>query len=147
MVAVIASRPLVKLREGIQDAYTGITAGVQESMRTGRVLRAYGAWNASRKELELEVSRAHEDGLRLSVINSCLFPIASILMQLANIGTILFGAFRVADGAIAFSGLVMFLLFFFGVFLIRISAVRIDIKDARSGSGGASSHRTRDNER
>lgn len=133
--AVIASRPLVKLREGIQDAYTGITAGAQESMRTGRVLRAYGAWNASRKELELEVSRAHEDGLRLSVINSCLFPIASILMQLANIGTILFGAFRVADGAIAFSGLVMFLMYF-SAFSSSVSQLSGSISRMREAEAG-----------
>jgi len=60
----------------------------------------------------LAAEAAAKAGFKLSLLAGFLSPISSVLMQLANIGTILFASWQVAAGAMAFSDLVVFLMYF-----------------------------------
>lgn len=112
LFSVVASRPMSGYRKEVQEFLLRITVKTQEFALTNRVLRSYNAWNLAEKSLGVEIDDAAKAGFKLSLLAGFLSPISSILMQLANIGTILFASWQVAAGAMAFSDLVVFLMYF-----------------------------------
>ena len=112
LFSVVASRPMSGYRKEVQELLLRITVKTQEFALTNRVLRSYNAWSSAEKSLGVEIDAAAKAGFKLSLIAGFLSPISSVLMQLANIGTILFASWQVAAGAMAFSDLVVFLMYF-----------------------------------
>lgn len=112
LFSVVASRPMSGYRKEVQELLLRITVKTQEFALTNRVLRSYNAWSSAEKSLGVEIEAAAKAGFKLSLLAGFLSPISSVLMQLANIGTILFASWQVAAGAMAFSDLVVFLMYF-----------------------------------
>lgn len=112
LFSVVASRPMSGYRKEVQELLLRITVKTQEFALTNRVLRSYNAWSSAEKSLGVEIDAAAKAGFKLSLLAGFLSPISSVLMQLANIGTILFASWQVAAGAMAFSDLVVFLMYF-----------------------------------
>lgn len=132
---IFASRPIKSLKENMQECSMAMTINLQESALAGRLLRAYDAWEYSQKKFEKNIEDSYKAGFKMALLNSCLSPIAMVFMQLANIGTILFGAFQVAEGTLQFSGLVMFLMYFsyFSSSVSQITGVFAQIREAEAG--------------
>lgn len=102
LFSVVASRPMSGYRKEVQELLLRITVKTQEFALTNRVLRSYNAWSSAEKSLGVEIEAAAKAGFKLSLLAGFLSPISSVLMQLANIGTILFASWQVAAGAMAF---------------------------------------------
>lgn len=134
--ALIASRPLVNMRESVQNSQATLISGIQEQVRAGRILRAYSALPMVRSNLAGTADAVRHASVRLAFVNSCLVPVASVLMQVANIGTLLFGALRVASGAISFSELIVFMMYFsaFSSSVSRLIGVVSRLRDAQAGA-------------
>lgn len=110
--SMVVSKPITRHRERLQESLLGLTKDINEAVRAGRVLRAYGAWDAWRGRIASRVGDSYRSGVDIALLDACLAPISAMLMQLANVGVILFGAFQVAMGDLSFSDLVMFLMYF-----------------------------------
>lgn len=132
---IFASRPILSLKERVQECSMSMTISLQESALAGRLLRACDAWEKAQNEFERYIKNSYHAGFKMALLNSCLSPVASALMQLANIGTILFGAYQVANGTLQFSDLVMFLMYFssFSSAVSQISGVFAQVRQAEAG--------------
>lgn len=132
---LVASRPLARLKGEAQECSMGMTVTMQEHARAGRLLRAYGAWGVAKERFDELVHTSYRVGVRLSALNALLSPIASVLMQLANVGTILFGAYLVAKGSLSFADLVMFLMYFsiFSSAISQLSGAIAYVREAEAG--------------
>ena len=75
-------------RKEVQELLLRITVKTQEFALTNRVLRSYNAWSSAEKSLGVEIEAAAKAGFKLSLLAGFFSPISSVLMQLANIGTI-----------------------------------------------------------
>ncbi len=133
--SLCVSRPIKEIKTKIQEASLSMTIEIQESVTAGRVLQAYNAWENAEQTLSSRAQEAYSYGFKLSLMSGLLAPISSVLMQLANIGTILFGAYQVANGALSFSGLVVFLMYFssFSSSVTQISGVISTLREAEAG--------------
>jgi len=133
--SLCVSRPIKEIKTKIQEASLSMTIEIQESATAGRVLQAYNAWENAEQTLSSRAQEAYSYGFKLSLMSGLLAPISSVLMQLANIGTILFGAYQVANGALSFSGLVVFLMYFssFSSSVTQISGVISTLREAEAG--------------
>lgn len=112
LFSFVASRPISEYRKRVQESILSLTVKTQEFFLTNRILRSYNAWAAAEQSIISEVKNAAQAGYKLSLLNGFLSPISSVLMQVANIGTILFASWQVANGSMDFSKLVVFLMYF-----------------------------------
>lgn len=112
LFSIVVSSPMSGYRKEVQELLLRITVKIQEFALSNRLLRSHNAWGLAEKSLGTEIDGAAKAGFRLSLLSGFLSPISSVLMQLANIGTILFASWQVAAGTMAFSDLVVFLMYF-----------------------------------
>lgn len=111
LFSIVVSSPMSGYRKEVQELLLRITVKIQEFALSNRLLRSHNAWGLAEKSLGTEIDGAVKAGFRLSLLSGFLSPISSVLMQLANIGTILFASWQVAAGTMAFSDLVVFLMY------------------------------------
>ncbi len=90
--SIVVSSPMSGYRKEVQELLLRITVKIQEFALSNRLLRSHNAWGLAEKSLGTEIDGAVKAGFRLSLLSGFLSPISSVLMQLANIGTILFAS-------------------------------------------------------
>jgi ABC-type bacteriocin/lantibiotic exporter with double-glycine peptidase domain len=89
-----------------------MTTTIQESASAIRTIRAYNATSVMESRLGSSIDESYRYGKKLVYLSSCFGPLSQILMQVANIIAIVYGAYEVASGKMEFSALVMFLMYF-----------------------------------
>lgn len=134
--AAAASKPIETVTESVQECAASITSQMESAFLANRILRSYNAWASEKDALNGQVTKVYQLGLRKIRTASLFSPIASALMQVANVGTILFGAIQVARGILSFTDLIVFLMYF-SFFSSAISQIVSSIQDLREAEAGS----------
>lgn len=111
-IILVASKSIKLWQDSVQETSMNMTITMQETVSSIRILKAYNAIKPKMQKLQQLSEVAYLSGKKLVYLDSCFGPISQILMQLANIMTILYGGYQVASGNMQFSSLVMFLMYF-----------------------------------
>lgn len=127
--------PLKKIQLSIQEMIMKITIDIQESSHMYRVLRAYNATHLFQKKITDDINSVYKQGYKLSILNSLSSPIVALLLQLTNLGTLVFGIYQVASRNFDLASLAAYLMYFnyFSTSVSQILNSYIQIKLSESG--------------
>ncbi|HUH53865.1 MAG TPA: ABC transporter ATP-binding protein, partial [Microbacteriaceae bacterium] len=112
IVILLASR----IRPAVQKSQTKVgdlAAGVDRSISSIRTIRASGATEREVESITEEATEAYILGLKVARISALIVPVSFVALQVSLLSVLGFGGFRVANGSITISQLVMFIIFLF----------------------------------
>ncbi|WP_455039999.1 ABC transporter ATP-binding protein [Lancefieldella rimae] len=132
----LASRPVKEQINEVQDYLTVIATKLENFSFANRLLNSYNAWSAACNDLISCIDSVRTAGIKKTDTLSLFSPISSMLMQIADMGVIVLGSYRVAEGNITFSSLVVFLMYF-SFFSSAINQIATSIQQLRSTEVGS----------
>jgi len=100
-----------------QEKVGELASGVERAVGSIRTIRAAGAAERERAEIDQTARGAYNAGVQVARVSAVIVPVAGIALQLSLLVVLGVGGFRVASGAITIASLVTFVMFLF--FLVQ----------------------------
>lgn len=109
--SAIASIPLRSWQWRLQETATKMIVGVEEMATASNILAAFNATGRMRDKLTEYAKQSQSVGYGLSARSAAFLSASGLLTQIANIVTLLYGAYNVTRGKMDFAQLIAFVMY------------------------------------
>lgn len=112
--AVLLSGQAVRSRSSsVQASLAEMSHRLDRTLASTPLIRAYGATQHEESRLTDSAATVLGSELKLAKLNAVVQPIGAISMQLALVGTLAVGGYRVSQGALTIGSLIAFVMYLF----------------------------------
>ncbi|MDO4631381.1 MAG: ABC transporter ATP-binding protein [Corynebacterium sp.] len=108
LAITIASTRIEFLSEKVQDHLSHFGSEFQTLLSAIRTIKSFGAERKIQRILNHEITQGYQARRKMSLVEACLSPLASVTAYIAMIAVLMVGAMRVSSGALNMEGLITF---------------------------------------